>query len=103
MGSLKQFLAEKGWSEEDALKKLELIGNEPAEKIYVSITKAAEQFSLWVDEDELNLDNPKHDAIFKFLQAGDKIVKSLKLAKNEFFPTPTEVKKEEEKKNLFDN
>lgn len=81
-------------SEEEAIERLQVQEFDPAKDFYSTLVSASKQLMQKVRDEHLDLDHPYQKGLFQLLQAGDKINKSLKLAKLEAYPE--EVTKEEE-------
>ena len=83
---LSEFLKENNISETEAIERLQVQSFDPAKDFYSTLVSASKQLMSKVREEELDLDNPYQKGLFQLLQAGDKINKSLKLAKLEAYP-----------------
>lgn len=83
---LSAFLKENNISEEEAIERLQVQMFDPAKDFYSTLVSASKQLMQEVRDKTLNLDVPYQDGMFRLLQAGDKINKSLKLAKLEAYP-----------------
>lgn len=59
---------------------------DPAKDFYAVLITASKELMKSVRDHTLDLDDPYQDGLFKLLQAGDKVNKSLKLAKLEAYP-----------------
>jgi hypothetical protein len=86
MQKLQAFLKENKISEEDAIERIRLQDSDPAKDFYSTLVSASKQLMDAVKDKTLNLDDDYQKGIFQLLQAGDKINKSLKLAKLEAYP-----------------
>jgi hypothetical protein len=81
-----KFLKENKISEADAIERLRLQDSDPAKDFYSTLVSASKQLMDGVKDKTLDLDDPYQKGLFQLLQAGDKINKSLKLAKMEAYP-----------------
>jgi hypothetical protein len=86
MEKLKQYLKENKISEADAIERLRVQDFDPAKDFYSTLVSASKQLMDAVKDKTLNLDDDYQKGLFQLLQAGDKINKSLKLAKLEAYP-----------------
>jgi hypothetical protein len=86
MEKLQKFLKENKISEADAIERIRLQDTDPAKDFYSTLVSASKQLMDAVKDKTLNLDDEYQKGIFQLLQAGDKINKSLKLAKLEAYP-----------------
>lgn len=86
MERLKQYLKENKISEADAIERLRVQEFDPAKDFYSTLVSASKQLMDAVKDKTLNLDDDYQKGLFQLLQAGDKINKSLKLAKLEAYP-----------------
>jgi hypothetical protein len=86
MEKLQKFLKENKISEDDAIERIRLQDTDPAKDFYSTLVSASKQLMDAVKDRTLNLDDEYQKGIFQLLQAGDKINKSLKLAKLEAYP-----------------
>jgi hypothetical protein len=86
MERLKQYLKENKISEADAIERLRVQDFDPAKDFYSTLVSASKQLMDAVKDKTLNLDDDYQKGLFQLLQAGDKINKSLKLAKLEAYP-----------------
>jgi hypothetical protein len=86
MEKLQKFLKENKISEADAIERIRLQDTDPAKDFYSTLVSASKQLMDAVREKTLNLDDDYQKGLFQLLQAGDKINKSLKLAKLEAYP-----------------
>lgn len=73
-------------TEEEAIERLEVQNFDPAKDFYATLVSASKQLMSKVRDEMLDLDDPYQKGLFQLLQAGDKINKSLKLAKLEAYP-----------------
>ena len=83
---LSEFLRVNKLSEEDAIERLKLQDFDPAKDFYATLVSAPKQLMDSVKDKSLDLDDAYQKGLFQLLQAGDKINKSLKLAKLEAYP-----------------
>ena len=83
---LSEFLRVNKLSEEDAIERLKLQDFDPAKDFYATLVSASKQLMDSVKDKSLDLDDAYQKGLFQLLQAGDKINKSLKLAKLEAYP-----------------
>ena len=81
-------------SEAEAIEKLQVQDFDPAKDFYSTLVSASKQLMQKVRDEELDLDHPYQKGLFQLLQAGDKINKSLKLAKLEAYPEDDNVEDE---------
>lgn len=79
-------MRENNLSEAEAIERLQVQNFDPAKDFYTTLVSASKQLMSKVREEVLDLDDPYQKGIFQLLQAGDKINKSLKLAKLEAYP-----------------
>jgi|AACY02.14.fsa_nt_gi hypothetical protein len=86
MEKLQKFLKENRISEADAIERIRLQDSDPAKDFYSTLVSASKQLMDAVKDKTLNLDDDYQKGLFQLLQAGDKINKSLKLAKLEAYP-----------------
>ena len=86
MEKLQKFLKENKISEADAIERIRLQDTDPAKDFYSTLVSASKQLMDAVKDKTLNLDDDYQKVLFQLLQAGDKINKSLKLAKLEAYP-----------------
>jgi hypothetical protein len=86
MEKLQKFLKENRISEADAIERIRLQDTDPAKDFYSTLVSASKQLMDAVREKTLNLDDDYQKGLFQLLQTGDKINKSLKLAKLEAYP-----------------
>jgi hypothetical protein len=84
--SLAAYLKANNLSEADAIDKLQLQDFDPAVDFYATLVSASKQLMSSVKDKTLDLDDSYQKGLFQLLQAGDKINKSLKLAKLEAYP-----------------
>lgn len=74
-------------SEEDVLNRLQVVELDPAKDLYVTMIDASKDLTRAVKLKTLDLtDDIYQKSLFQLLQAGDKVSKSLRLAKLEAFP-----------------
>lgn len=83
---LSEYLKVNNLSEAEAIEKLQVQGFDPAKDFYATLVSASKQLMQKVRDEMLDLDDPYQKGLFQLLQAGDKINKSLKLAKLEAYP-----------------
>ena len=84
---LRAYLLENDISEDQAIDRLEAIKFDPAKDFYSTLVSASRQIIEKVRDKTLNFKNSAHDeSLFMLLQAGDKINKSMKLARLEAYP-----------------
>jgi len=81
-----EYLKENKISEEEAIERLQLQDFDPAKDFYTTLVSASKQLMTSVKDKTLDLDDSYQKGLFQLLQAGDKINKSLKLAKLEAYP-----------------
>ena len=91
---LSEYLKANNISEAEAIEKLQVQGFDPAKDFYATLVSASKQLMSKVREEVLDLDDPYQKGLFQLLQAGDKINKSLKLAKLEAYPEDDNVEEE---------
>ncbi len=96
---LSEYLKENNLSPEDAVEKLQVQSFDPAKDFYATLVSASKQLMQKVRDEVLDLDDPYQKGLFQLLQAGDKINKSLKLAKLEAYP---EEQKDDEEGSFLD-
>ena len=96
---LSEYLRTNKLSEEDAIDRLRLQDFDPAKDFYATLVSASKQLMDSVKDKSLDLDDPYQKGLFQLLQAGDKINKSLKLAKLEAYP---EEQKEDDDASFLD-
>ena len=84
--SLAAYLKVNNLSEADAIDRLQLQDFDPAKDFYGTLVSASKQLMSSVKDKTLDLDDSYQKGLFQLLQAGDKINKSLKLAKMEAYP-----------------
>lgn len=80
------YLKENKLSEANAIERLKLQDFDPAKDFYATLVSASKQLMDGVKDKTLDLDDSYQKGLFLLLQAGDKINKSLKLAKLEAYP-----------------
>jgi|APGre2960657404_1045060.scaffolds.fasta_scaffold145895_2 hypothetical protein len=83
---ISKYLKENKLSEADAIERLNLQDFDPAVDFYATLVSASKQLMTSVKDKTLDLDDSYQKGLFQLLQAGDKINKSLKLAKLEAYP-----------------
>ena len=83
---LSEYLKANNISEAEAIEKLQVQDFDPAKDFYATLVSASKQLMQKVRDEMLDLDDPYQKGLFQLLQAGDKINKSLKLAKLEAYP-----------------
>lgn len=83
---LAAYLKANNLSEVDAIDRLQLQDFDPAVDFYATLVSASKQLMTSVKDKTLDLDDSYQKGLFQLLQAGDKINKSLKLAKLEAYP-----------------
>jgi hypothetical protein len=83
---LAAYLKANNLSEADAIDRLQLQDFDPAVDFYATLVSASKQLMTSVKDKTLDLDDSYQKGLFQLLQAGDKINKSLKLAKLEAYP-----------------
>jgi hypothetical protein len=83
---ISKYLKENKLSEADAIERLNLQNFDPAVDFYATLVSASKQLMTSVKDKTLDLDDSYQKGLFQLLQAGDKINKSLKLAKLEAYP-----------------
>ena len=91
---LSEYLRENNISEAEAIERLQVQGFDPAKDFYSTLVSASKQLMQKVRDEMLDLDDPYQKGLFQLLQAGDKINKSLKLAKLEAYPEDDNVEEE---------
>ena len=91
---LSEYLKANNISEAEAIEKLQVQGFDPAKDFYATLVSASKQLMQKVRDELLDLDDPYQKGLFQLLQAGDKINKSLKLAKLEAYPEDENVEEE---------
>lgn len=96
---LSEYLRANKLSEEDAIERLKLQEFDPAKDFYATLVSASKQLMDSVKDKSLDLDDAYQKGLFQLLQAGDKINKSLKLAKLEAYP---EEQKEDDDASFLD-
>ena len=94
LGILSEYLKANNISEAEAIEKLQVQGFDPAKDFYATLVSASKQLMQKVRDEMLDLDDPYQKGLFQLLQAGDKINKSLKLAKLEAYPEDDNVEDE---------
>lgn len=88
---LSKYLKDNKIKEDVAIEMLRLQDSDPAKDFYSTLVSASKQLMDGVKEHTLDLDDPYQKGLFQLLQAGDKINKSLKLAKLEAYPEEEKV------------
>lgn len=83
---LSEYLRLNNLTEADAIDRLQLQDFDPAKDFYSTLVSASKQLMSSVKDKTLDLDDSYQKGLFQLLQAGDKINKSLKLAKLEAYP-----------------
>jgi hypothetical protein len=83
---ISKYLKENKLSEAEAIERLQLQDFDPAKDFYGTLVSASKQLMSAVKDKTLDLDDSYQKGLFQLLQAGDKINKSLKLAKLEAYP-----------------
>lgn len=83
---LSEYLKLNNLTEADAIDRLQLQDFDPAKDFYSTLVSASKQLMSSVKDKTLDLDDSYQKGLFQLLQAGDKINKSLKLAKLEAYP-----------------
>lgn len=83
---LSEYLRLNNLTEVDAIDRLQLQDFDPAKDFYSTLVSASKQLMSSVKDKTLDLDDSYQKGLFQLLQAGDKINKSLKLAKLEAYP-----------------
>lgn len=96
---LSEYLRANKLSEDDAVERLQLQDFDPAKDFYATLVSASKQLMASVKDKSLDLDDAYQKGLFQLLQAGDKINKSLKLAKLEAYP---EEQKDDEEGSFLD-
>lgn len=81
-----EYLKENKISEAEAIERLQMQDFDPAKDFYTTLVSASKQLMTSVKDKTLDLDDSYQKGLFQLLQAGDKINKSLKLAKLEAYP-----------------
>lgn len=92
--TLSEYLKENNISETEAIERLQVQSFDPAKDFYSTLVSASKQLMQKVRDEMLDLDDPYQKGLFQLLQAGDKINKSLKLAKLEAYPEDNNVEEE---------
>ena len=91
---LSEYLRVNNLTEADAIDRLQLQDFDPAKDFYSTVVSASKQLMSSVKDKTLDLDDSYQKGLFQLLQAGDKINKSLKLAKLEAYPEEDNVEDE---------
>jgi hypothetical protein len=87
MEILSKYMRDNNLSEEDVLNRLQVVELDPAKDLYVTMIDASKDLTKAVKLKTLDLtDDIYQKSLFQLLQAGDKVSKSLRLAKLEAFP-----------------
>jgi hypothetical protein len=87
METLSKYMRDNNLSEEDVLNRLQVVELDPAKDLYVTMIDASKDLTRAVKLKTLDLtDDIYQKSLFQLLQAGDKVSKSLRLAKLEAFP-----------------
>ena len=91
MESLSKYMKENNLSEQDVLDRLKIQELDPAKDLYTTLVEASKDLTKSVKNKTLDLiDDTYFKSLFQLLQAGDKINKSLKLAKLEAYASQEE-------------
>jgi hypothetical protein len=91
MQSLSKYMKENNLSEQDVLDRLKIQELDPAKDLYTTLVEASKDLTKSVKNKTLDLiDDTYFKSLFQLLQAGDKINKSLKLAKLEAYASQEE-------------
>ena len=86
MEKLSKYMKANNLSEEDVLDRLRIQELDPAKDLYTTLVEASRDLTKSVKRKTLDLiDDTYFKSLFQLLQAGDKINKSLKLAKLEAY------------------
>lgn len=91
---LSEYLRANNISETEAIERLQVQSFDPAKDFYSTLVSASKQLMSKVRDEVLDLDDPYQKGLFQLLQAGDKINKSLKLAKMEAYPEDNVIEEE---------
>jgi hypothetical protein len=91
---LSEYLRVNNISETEAVERLQVQSFDPAKDFYSTLVSASKQLMSKVRDEVLDLDDPYQKGLFQLLQAGDKINKSLKLAKMEAYPEDNVIEEE---------
>jgi hypothetical protein len=84
-------MKENNLSEQDVLDRLKIQELDPAKDLYTTLVEASRDLTKSVKNKTLDLiDDTYYKSLFQLLQAGDKINKSLKLAKLEAYASQEE-------------
>jgi hypothetical protein len=84
-------MKENNLSEQDVLDRLKIQELDPAKDLYTTLVEASKDLTKSVKNKTLDLiDDTYFKSLFQLLQAGDKINKSLKLAKLEAYASQEE-------------
>lgn len=91
MEKLNKYMKENNLSEQDVLDRLKIQELDPAKDLYTTLVEASKDLTKSVKNKTLDLiDDTYYKSLFQLLQAGDKINKSLKLAKLEAYASQEE-------------
>lgn len=86
MEKLSKYMKANNLSEDDVLDRLKIQELDPAKDLYTTLVEASKDLTKSVKTKSLDLiDDTYFKSLFQLLQAGDKINKSLKLAKLEAY------------------
>lgn len=80
------YLQMKNISEEQAMDTLTLTEKEPVKDMYRNLVTAARVISEAIEDKTLSDKDPFHSALINLLEKGDKITKSMTIAKTEAYP-----------------
>lgn len=87
MDKIAKYMKDNLLSEEDIMNRLQVIELDPAKDLYVTMIDSSKELTKAVKQKTLDLtDDNYQKSLFQLLQAGDKVSKSLRLAKLEAFP-----------------
>lgn len=87
MEKISKYMKDNKLSEEDVLNRLQVVELDPAKDLYVTMIDASKDLTRAVKQKTLDLtDDIYQKSLFQLLQAGDKVSKSLRLAKLEAYP-----------------
>lgn len=81
--------------EDEAIARIEAQFADPAKDLYVTIVMATAEINQQIRNRTLNGEDPYTKSVMRLLEVGDKVVKSVRQAKLEAYPT-TEVSKPED-------
>jgi len=91
MEKISKYMKENNLSEQDVLDRLKIQELDPAKDLYTTLVEASRDLTKSVKNKTLDLiDDTYYKSLFQLLQAGDKINKSLKLAKLEAYASQEE-------------